>query len=138
MALHHFKKILTLSEGIKEKESYNSNCSHNHNNCTSNSIEIENVSNCTSKRQHQSKKMIDKPISIDRCDDEIIIDTLSSNCTIDDKKDRSRNGDECSRRGCPVLLHGVRLGEVLRATIAEELSVMELENSQSCLRFGGS
>ena len=138
MALHHFKKIISLSEGIKEKDSYNSNCSHNHNICNCNSSEIESINNCTNKRQYKSRKIIDigNPPSIARNDR--VIDPV--NCTIDDKKDRSRTrkGEECRRRGGPVLLHGVSLGEVMRTTIVEEIRIMELENSQSCLRSGGS
>ena len=136
MALHHFKKIISLSEGIKEKDSNsnNSNCRHNHKICICNSSEIESFNNCNNKRQYKSRNIMDignPHYTIQRND--------VVNFTIDDKKDKSRRGEEeCSRRGGPVLLHGVSLGEVMRATIAEELRVMELENSQSCLRFGGS
>ena len=141
MALHHFKKIISLSEGREEKDSYNSNCSHNHNICICNSSEIESINNCTNKRQYKSRKIIDignPPPTIPKNDIKVI-DPL--NCNIDDKKDRSRTRkgeDECRRRGGPVLLHGVSLGEVMRVTVAEELRMVELENSQSCLRFGGS
>ena len=136
MALHHFKKIISLSEGIKEKDSNsnNSNCRHNHKICICNSSEIYSINNCNNKRQYKSRNIMDigNPHPTIQRNDVV-------NFTIDDKKDKSRRGEEeCSRRGCPVLLHGVSLGEVLRTTIAEELRVMEVENSQSCLRFGGS